>query len=97
MQNLIDKHICLYAYNTTGTQYHELYLRDTSYNTLESFIEYIQQQYAAGTPVTIWYVLANSTTGIVNEEGVYVPVTSEEELKDNSELKNINGGLFRKR
>ena len=67
VQNLIDKHICLYAYNTTGTQYHELYLRDTSYNTLESFIEYIQQQYAAGTPVTIWYVLANSTTGIVNE------------------------------
>ena len=62
-----DKQICLYAYNATETGYHELYLRDTTYNTLESFIEYIKQQYAAGTPVTVWYVLENSTTGIVNE------------------------------
>lgn len=28
---------------------------------------YLQQQYAAGTPVTVWYVLATEETGIVNE------------------------------
>lgn len=28
---------------------------------------YLAQQYANGTPVTIWYVLASPTTGIVNE------------------------------
>ena len=28
---------------------------------------YLAQQYANGTPVTIWYVLANEETGIVNE------------------------------
>ena len=29
--------------------------------------KYLATQYAAGTPVTIWYVLATPTTGIVNE------------------------------
>lgn len=28
---------------------------------------YLSAQYAAGTPVTVWYVLATPTTGIVNE------------------------------
>lgn len=28
---------------------------------------WLAAQYAAGTPVTVWYVLANPTTGIVNE------------------------------
>ena len=28
---------------------------------------YLAAQYATGTPVTVWYVLANETTGIVNE------------------------------
>jgi hypothetical protein len=31
------------------------------------FKSYLQQQYAAGTPVTVWYVLATPETGIVNE------------------------------
>jgi hypothetical protein len=36
-------------------------------NTKEGFKEYLAQQYAAGTPVTVWYVLAEPETGIVNE------------------------------
>ena len=36
-------------------------------NTIENFKAYLAQQYANGTPVTVWYVLATSTTGIVNE------------------------------
>ena len=36
-------------------------------NTVDGIKEYIAAQYAAGTPVTIWYVLAEPKTGIVNE------------------------------
>lgn len=36
-------------------------------NTVTAFKEYLAQQHAAGTPVTVWYVLATPTTGIVNE------------------------------
>lgn len=31
------------------------------------FKTFLRQQYAAGTPVTVWYVLNSATTGIVNE------------------------------
>lgn len=45
---------------------------DTSVSALNlsditSIKQYIADQYSAGTPVTIWYVLATPTTGIVNE------------------------------
>ena len=40
---------------------------DSSYSTAEDFKTYLATQYTAGTPVTVWYVLANSTTGILNE------------------------------
>ena len=35
--------------------------------TADDFKAYLAAQYAAGTPVTVWYVLAEPTTGIVNE------------------------------
>lgn len=35
--------------------------------TVDDFKAYLAAQYAAGTPVTIWYPLANEETGIVNE------------------------------
>ena len=38
-----------------------------NYATVEDFKSYLQQQYAAGTPVTVWYVLTTEETGIVNE------------------------------
>lgn len=37
------------------------------FETLSDFKSYLAAQYAAGTPVTIWYVLAEPETGIVNE------------------------------
>lgn len=40
---------------------------DTNAVTDETFKSYLAAQYAAGTPVTVWYVLAEPTTGIVNE------------------------------
>lgn len=35
--------------------------------TVEDFKSYLAQQYQNGTPVTVWYVLAEPETGIVNE------------------------------
>ena len=36
-------------------------------DTIHDFKSYLAAQYANGTPVTVWYVLATPTTGIVNE------------------------------
>lgn len=44
-----------------------LWFRNYDYATLADFRTYLAAQYAAGTPVTVWYVLATETTGIVNE------------------------------
>jgi hypothetical protein len=58
---------CLYCYNSSPTLVHEVYIRDERYLTADDFKTYLQQQYSAGTPVTVWYVLATATTGTVNE------------------------------
>ena len=44
-----------------------LYISDNNFTTVEGFKTYLQRQYAAGTPVTVWYVLANEETAVVNE------------------------------
>ena len=36
-------------------------------DTRDKWITYLQQQYDAGTPVTVWYVLAEPETAVVNE------------------------------
>ena len=60
---------------------------DNRFLTIDDFKVYLAAQYAAGIPVTIWYVLAESETGIVNEpirnigdyadevSGISIPVT----------------------
>lgn len=42
-------------------------LDDTSITTVEGFKAWLAAQYAAETPVTVWYILADPTTGSVNE------------------------------
>lgn len=44
-----------------------IYIRYADATDVTDFKAYLAQQYANGTPVTIWYVLANEQTGIVNE------------------------------
>ena len=65
--------------SNSGNNY--LYVCDTSTSTTADFQAYLAAQYAAGTPVTIWYVLAESTTGIVNEPlmkiGTYVDTLAD--------------------
>lgn len=47
--------------------HYSLTIMDNSFSTDTEFRQYVRQQYAAGTPVTVWYVLAEPETGIVNE------------------------------
>ena len=42
-------------------------IMQTIAGTIADFKAYLVSEYAAGTPVTVWYVLANEQTGIVNE------------------------------
>lgn len=47
--------------------YSTMYIGDTRYDNATDFKTWLSAQYTNGTPVTIWYVLAEPTTGIVNE------------------------------
>ena len=72
----------------------KIYMRLTvQYNTLADFKTYLQQQYAAGTPVIVWYVLANPETAVVNEPlmkiGDYADSISMEQT--GIEIPTING------
>lgn len=51
--------------SSSGNNY--FYVRDDSITTMADFKSYLAQQYAAGTPVCVWYVLANPETTVVNE------------------------------
>ena len=44
-----------------------LNFRDTSITSETDFKSFLQQQYSAGTPVTVWYVLATPETVTINE------------------------------
>lgn len=44
-----------------------LYISSDTLDGVVAFKSYLSDQYAAGTPVVIWYVLANEETSIVNE------------------------------
>lgn len=43
------------------------YYKDTSFSSVTDFKTYLAQQYANGTPVCVWYVLATEETAVVNE------------------------------
>lgn len=47
--------------------YQRLYIVDNSITSLADFKAYLAQQYANGTPVTVWYVLNAPETAVVNE------------------------------
>lgn len=42
-------------------------IHNNTYTTADEFKAYLAQQYAAGTPVTVWYVLVTEETAVVNE------------------------------
>ena len=47
--------------------YNQIAIRDDNYTDASDFKSYLAAQYAAGTPVTIWYVLATPETAGINE------------------------------
>jgi hypothetical protein len=59
--NVNDKHCCF------RTSAKTIYIADSNFEAISEFVEYLAAQYAAGTPVTVWYVLAEPETAIVNE------------------------------
>lgn len=54
-------------YANAGQPVKYFYVRDSNLATIGDLTAYLAAQYAAGTPVTVWYVLAEPETGIVNE------------------------------
>lgn len=63
--NLETNDNAITTYNASNNN--ALLIRDDNCVTLTDFTTYLAQQYTNGTPVTVWYVLATPTTGIVNE------------------------------
>lgn len=71
-----------------GVDIQKVFIKTTDYTTVTDFKAYLAAQYAAGTPVTIWYILTEPETAIVNEplmkigdyadtvSNVLIPVTS---------------------
>lgn len=60
--------------NTDGVFYHtsnlnsmQVFFVDERFDDAADFKSYLAAQYTAGTPVTVWYVLAEPETAIVNE------------------------------
>jgi len=52
---------------TNSSSAYRMYFWSSDYATVDAWKSYLAQQYANGTPVTVWYVLAEPTTGTVNE------------------------------
>lgn len=60
-----DGNVSFYANAGQTGQY--FYVRDSNFATVADLKSYLAAQYAAGTPVTVWYVLATEETAVVNE------------------------------
>lgn len=56
-----------FTYGKPSGTYTRIAFKNTSCADVTAWKAYLQAQYAAGTPVTVWYVLETPTTGIVNE------------------------------
>lgn len=63
--NLDDKH-CLFRLSSGGERFF-IGIRDSNFSSVAIFKSYLQQQYANGTPITVWYVLAETETATQNE------------------------------
>lgn len=69
---ICDRYISKYANQNgaiyqTNNQNGQIAITDNRFADRDEFKTYLQQQYAAGTPVTVWYILATPETATVNE------------------------------
>ena len=66
---------------------------ESDFPTVDTFKAYLQQQYANGTPVTVWYVLATPETAVVNEPLMKIGDYADEITKTGTgvEIPTTNG------
>jgi hypothetical protein len=62
--DVVDKKVTFYA---GGEASKLLYIRDTDFVSAGAFKQFLSDQYAAGTPVRIWYALSGTEIAIINE------------------------------
>lgn len=55
------------AFRVGSAWQYNFFIKDNRYGNVTDFKSYLAAQYAAGTPVTVWYVLAEPETAVVNE------------------------------
>ena len=68
--NIVSSHFKSEYANNDGNIYftaNRMVMINLSCATVEEFKQYLADQYAAGTPVCVWYVLATPETAVVNE------------------------------
>lgn len=63
--SLVEDLQTAFLISESGNNYY--YIRDDNIETLADFKAFLAQQYANGTPVTVWHVLANPKNAVVNE------------------------------
>ena len=56
----------VYSGGIAGSGY-SIYFKTDAYSNVDAWKQWLADQYAAGTPVTVWYVMSEPETGIVNE------------------------------
>lgn len=81
VDGLGDKRVA-FLISATGNNY--MYIRDNAYSSITAFKQFLSDQYATGTPVTVWYVLAEPETTILNE-----PIRKIGEYADSVSVTNI--------
>lgn len=55
------------AFRVGSAWQYNFFIKDNRYGNVTAFKSYLAAQYANGTPVTIWYVLATPEIAAVNE------------------------------
>jgi hypothetical protein len=66
------------------------YIKDDNYNDASTFKTYLAQQYAAGTPVIVWYILATPQTATVNEPLMKIGDYADE-VSNAATIPTVNG------
>lgn len=90
-----DKRFAMYV-NQNQPSVRSKYIKDTSFSTANELKAWLSQQNSAGTPVCVWYVLANATTETVTVPTI-VPARGSNTLSIGTTLPpsevSITGGI----
>ena len=63
----VSGEFAMQAFRAGSSWQYNFFIKDGRYDSLIAWKAYLAQQYANGTPVCVWYVLANEETAVVNE------------------------------